>query len=97
MHPIKRCIFPTTCYYILDLVLGKEVWNLARSEHVVDQDEELFVRHLGVGHQEHDAEILQSRLVVQGGELRLHIGDPITLLQLDLEHLQRAYERGQSR
>ena len=63
------------------LVVAEEVWDLSRCEEVVDEDEEALVGHLRVRHQEHRAQVLEPRLLVQVGQVQLQVGARVALAQ----------------
>lgn len=58
-------LIPDTRNDLLDLVIRKEVGDLARSQKVIDEDQELLVGNLGVRHQKHYADVLEARLDVE--------------------------------
>ena len=52
------------------------LYSRTRGQHVVDEDQEAFVRNLGVGVEEHGPDVLHSHLDVQRRDVALeHTGD----------------------
>ena len=49
-----------------------------RSKQVVDEDEELLVRHLGISHQENGSEILEASFDVKLGQIVLQVRDAVS-------------------
>lgn len=79
----------------VDFVVGKHFRYLSAGQHVVDEHEKPLVGHLGVGHQEHDASVLQAGFDVQRGKVGLQFGHAVRGLELYLERVQGRYKRGQ--
>ena len=78
-------LVPDAVDHVLDLVVGQQIGDLAGRQQIVNQHQELLVGHLRVGHQEHHADVFQTRLNVQSADVNFQIGNAITFTQRHLE------------
>ncbi len=67
------------------LIITKQIWNFSGSQKVIDENEELFVCDLSVGHEEDGAEVLEAGLLVKVGQVELEVGAAVTFPQSDLK------------
>ena len=74
---------------IVDLIVREEVRDLTRGEQVVDQNQEMFVRNLGVTHQENCAQVFYSSFLIQCGQIVLQVRNTVTFSQCHLENFHR--------
>ena len=83
-HPIttRPGLPPTT--FKLYLVIAEQVWNFSGRQQVVDQDQKPFIGDLSVRHEEHRAEIFETRLLVQVCEVQLQVSTAVAFPQCDL-------------